>query len=138
MIDELIVQKTQNAIRLCKTRAWGNNDLPLYDLSGLTSTMIFNIFGGEIMKKRHNNDWHFFNKIDGEPIDFMAVETDNASEKNSLQDLPARPDETHEYFEHEDYLTFYMEFISTFEEEVGLEYNPPPVSQIKIHLEYKA
>ncbi|MGF1587496.1 MAG: hypothetical protein ACFCUM_19435 [Bacteroidales bacterium] len=137
MIDKLIVQKTLNAIRICKSRVWGKIEVPLVDLSGLTSTMIYNIFGGEILKRRHNNGWHFYNQIDGKSIDSIVgiVQT---PEKNNLQDLPALPEETHEYFEQEDYLTFYMEFISKFEEEVGLEYNPPSVAPINRHLEYKA
>jgi hypothetical protein len=138
MIDKLIVQKTLNAIRICKSRVWGKIEVPLVDLSGITSTMIYNIFGGEIMKKRYNNGWHFYNQIDGERIDFMAGKIDNTSEKNNLQDLPALMDETHEYFEQEDYLAFYTEFILKFEEEVGLEYNPPSVAPINRHLEYKA
>jgi hypothetical protein len=135
MINELIFQKTLNAIRLCKNKAWGDIDLPLNELSSLTSTMICNVFGGEILKKRHNDGWHFYNQIEGERFDFMAEEIDNTSEIINIQDLPALPEETHEYFEQEDYLAFYMEFILTFEEEVGLEYKPPPVSRIKLHLE---
>jgi hypothetical protein len=135
MIDELIVQKTLNAIRICKIKTWGNGDLPLNDLSSLTSTLIFNIFGGEILKKHHNNGWHFYNQIEGKRIDFMAGEIGNSSDKVNLQGLPAFPEETHEYFEQEDYLSFYMEFISTFEKEVGLEYRQSPVSPKNLHLD---
>jgi hypothetical protein len=120
MIDKLIVQKTLNAVWISKYRAWGNGNFPLNDLSSLTSTLIYNIFGGKILKKRYNKGWYFYNQIDGERIDFIEVETNNSSEDNYFQDLPALPEETCEYFEMEDYLTFYMEFIQTFEEEVGL------------------
>lgn len=116
MIDKMIVQKTLNAIWIDKNMVREYGDLPLNDLSSLTSNLIYNIFGGEILKKHHKNGWHFYNRIDGERIDFTEPETNNAFENLYIEDLPSSSEETYEYFEQEDYSTFYMEFIQAFEE----------------------
>ena len=129
MIDKMIVQKTLNAIWIDKNKVREYGDLPLNDLSSLTSVLINNIFGGEILKKRHKNGWHFYNRIDGESIDFTEPETINPAENNSTEDLPSSTEETYEYFEQEDYSSFYMEFIQAFEEEIGLGIYKPSASQ---------
>ena len=116
----MLVQKTLNAIWIDKNMVREYDNLPLNDLSSLTSILVHNIFGGEILKKHHKNGWHFYNRIDGERIDFTEPEANNASENNFIEDLPSSSEETYEYFEQEDYSTFFMEFILAFEEEVGL------------------
>jgi hypothetical protein len=120
MIDKIIVQKTLNAIWISKNEVREYGNLPLNDLSSLTSVLINNIFGGEILKKQYKNGWHFYNRINGERIDFTQAETINAAEIITTEDLPSSTEETYEYFEQEDYSTFYMEFIKAFEEEIGL------------------
>jgi hypothetical protein len=120
MIDKMLVQKTLNAIWIDKNMVSEYGNLPLNDLSSLTSILVYNIFGGEILKKHHKNGWHFYNRIDGVRIDFTEPEVNNACENNYIVDLPSSSEETYEYFEQEDYSIFYMEFILAFEEEVGL------------------
>lgn len=132
----MIVQKTLNAIWIDKNMVREYGDLPLNDLSSLTSILIYNIFGGEILKKHHKNGWHFYNRIDGERIDFTEPAANNASENNYIEDLPTSSEETYEYFDQEDYSTFYMEFILAFEEEVGLGISKPSASQLKLCLVY--
>ena len=136
MIDKMIVQKTLNAIWVDKNILREYDDLiTLNDLSSLTSILIYNIFGGEILKKHHKNGWHFYNRIDGERIDFTEPVTNNASEYDYIEDLPSTSEETYEYFEQEDYTTFHMEFILAFEKEVGLGVYNSSTSQIKQHIE---
>lgn len=89
------------------------------------SLLIYNIFGGEILKTRKKNGWHFYNRIDGKRIDFTRSEISKSSEDNRLEDIPSTPDEINNYFEQEDYSTFLMRFIRAFEEAVGLDkYRP--------------
>lgn len=85
------------------------------------SLLIHDIFGGEILKTHNKKGWHFYNRINGERIDFTGLAIDKSSEDNQFEDIPSSPDETHNYFEAEDYSTFFMKFVRTFEEAVGLE-----------------
>ena len=89
------------------------------------SLLIHDIFGGEILKTHKKKGWHFYNRIDGERIDFTKPELSKSSDDNSFEDIPSTPDETYNYFEQEDYSTFLLRFIRAFEEAVGLDkYRP--------------
>jgi hypothetical protein len=89
------------------------------------SLLIHDIFGGEILKTRKKKGWHFYNRIDGERIDFTRSELGKSTDDNSFEDIPSTPDETYTYFEEEDYSSFFLKFVSAFEEAVGLDkYNP--------------
>lgn len=85
------------------------------------SLLIHEIFGGEILKTHMKKGWHFYNRIDGERIDFTQTEISKSNEEKLFEDIPSTPDETHKYFEQEDYSTFFMRFVMAFEEAVGLE-----------------
>jgi hypothetical protein len=85
------------------------------------SLLIHDIFGGEILKTHKKKGWHFYNRINGERIDFAASEMGKSSEDNNFEDIPSTPDETHNYFAQEDYFIFFMRFVRAFEEAVGLE-----------------
>lgn len=84
----------------------------------LISLLIHDIFGGEILKTRKNKYWHFYNRIDGERVDFTKAE--KSPDKN-FEDIPATPDETYAYIDQVDYNTFFMRFVRAFEETVGLD-----------------
>jgi len=86
-----------------------------------TSMLIFDIFGGEILKTHFNNDWHFYNRVNGMRIDFTRPETGKSADPSRFEDIPSSPDEILHYFEKEDYLTFLMRFVRAFEETVGLK-----------------
>jgi hypothetical protein len=88
--------------------------------STVISQLIHDIFGGEILKTHKRKNWHFYNRIDGERIDFAASELGKSPEENSFEDISSTPDETHNYFEQEDYSTFFIRFVTAFEEIVGL------------------
>jgi hypothetical protein len=88
--------------------------------STVISQLIHDIFGGEILKTHKKKKWHFYNRIDGERIDFALSEPGKSSEENSFEDISSTPDETQNYFEQEDYSTFFMRFVVAFEEIVGL------------------
>jgi len=91
------------------------------DQSSMTSQLIYDVFGGKILKISKKKSWHFYNRIDGEPVDFTLSEPDNYFQDNNPEVQPATPEETRNYFAQEDYLTFYMRFINSFEEIVGLK-----------------
>jgi len=91
------------------------------DQSSMTSQLIYDVFGGKILKISKKKSWHFYNRIDGKPVDFTLSEPDNYFQDNNPEVQPATPEETRNYFAQEDYLTFYMRFINSFEEIVGLK-----------------
>jgi hypothetical protein len=84
----------------------------------LISLLIHDVFGGEILKTHKNKNWHFYNRIDGERIDF--TKTSKPVEKNGFEDIPSDPGEI--YFDQADYSTFFTRFVRAFEETVGLDY----------------
>jgi len=86
------------------------------------SLLIHDIFGGEILKTSKKKGWHFYNRIDGERIDFSNSETEKLSENNHFDDIPSTPEETDTLVEQVDYSSFYIRFIRAFEEIISLKY----------------
>jgi hypothetical protein len=84
----------------------------------LISLLIHDIFGGEILKTHLRKNWHFYNRIDGERIDFTKK---RKSAKTIFEDIPSTPEEPYDYVDQVDYLTFLELFIRAFEETVGLD-----------------
>lgn len=87
----------------------------------LISLLIHDIFGGEILKTRSKRNWHFYNRIDGERVDFTGSDALMPGDVLSFEDIPSSPDETSNYFDPTDYTTFHMRFVRAFEETIGLE-----------------
>ena len=87
----------------------------------LISLMIHNIFGGEILKTHMKKSWHFYNRIDGERVDFTGSESLKSAGVTGFEDIPSTPDETNDYIDQTDYTTFFMKFVPAFEETVGLD-----------------
>jgi hypothetical protein len=115
--------QVQKALRLCCNL---NNDKGLKVRKTTSyhdtfiSMLIHDIFGGEILKTPEKGRWHFYNRIEGERIDFTASETVKGPEEDRFKDIPSTPDETCSYFAQEDYSDFFIRFIRVFEEAVGL------------------
>lgn len=84
----------------------------------LISLVIHDIFGGEILKTHKKKSWHFYNRIDGERLDFTKK---RKSARESFEDIPSDPDETFDYVDQVDYLNFFMRFVRVFEETIGLD-----------------
>lgn len=84
------------------------------------SKLIFDIFGGEILKTHKNKGWHYYNRINGKRFDFAKSKNDKISKDYQFDDIPATADEIHNYFEQDQYSTFFTRFIWEFEEVVGL------------------
>jgi hypothetical protein len=125
MFNKIVVQEALK-------RSWALENIPeqtphnpVEDQSSVTSLLIHDIFGGEILKTHKKKGWHFYNRIDGERIDFTGSEMSKPSKENRFEDIPSTPDETCNYFEQVDYSTFFMRFVRAFEESVGLENYKP-------------
>jgi hypothetical protein len=86
----------------------------------VTSLLIYNIFGGEILKTPEKKNRHFYNRINGERLDFTRSDLNKSYEDYQFEDLPFTPGETHNYFVEEDYSSFSIKFIGAYEEAVGL------------------
>lgn len=96
-------------------------DVPESDEDSLVSLLIHDIFGGEILKTRKKRGWHFYNRVDGLRVDFTRSEMDKSEKEKRFEDIPATPDETYCYYEHEEYSNFLLRFTRAFEEAVGLD-----------------
>jgi len=91
----------------------------------LISLLIHDIFGAEILKTHTKKDWHFYNRIDGEVVDFTIAGAKKSVDKPGFENIPSTPDETLDYVDQNDYSTFLMSFVRAFEETIGLDrYNP--------------
>lgn len=92
---------------------------------GLISLLIHDVFGGEILKTHKEKNWHFYNRVDGERVDFAGEDAEKRADENRFEDIPSTPDETFDYVDQADYTTFFMKFVRAFEDTIGLDkYNP--------------
>ena len=100
-------------------------DNPDHIQASLISLLIHDIFGGEILKTHIQKGWHFYNRIEGDRVDFSNLHNDKAEGNIRFQDIPADAEELNNYVEKEEYSAFLQKFIREFEETVGLEnYHP--------------
>jgi len=120
MVNSKVVQKALKQTLALENKPGLKTKKPANDQSSIISRLIYDIFGGEILKTRMEKGWHFYNRIDGERIDFTRSEMIKSSADNGFEEVPSTPDETYNYFAQEDYTTFLIRFIGAFEETVGL------------------
>lgn len=85
----------------------------------IVSKLIYDIFGGEILKTPLKKSWHFYNRINGKRVDLSGSGTQKSIDKNKFEDIPVTPAETSSYFDKADYFTFMMRFVRAFEEATG-------------------
>lgn len=128
MFDRKVVQKALKSTWTLDNNPGRKSDNCANDQDSVISTMIHDIFGGEILKTHKKKGWHFYNRINGERVDFTVSEMDKSSRDNRFEDIPSTPDETYNYFQQEDYSTYFMRFVRAFEEAVGLEKHQPDFS----------
>jgi hypothetical protein len=91
----------------------------------LISLLIHDIFGAEILKTHTKKDWHFYNRIDGEVVDFTTAGAKKSVSNPAFENIPSTPDETLDYVDQNDYSTFLMSFVRAFEETIGLDKYKP-------------
>lgn len=93
---------------------------PISNLDSVTSLVIYDIFGGEILKTPKKNGWHFYNRIDGKRVDFIKSDMIESSKRICFKDILSNPEEVCNYFDTEDYSTLRRKFIREYEEVIGL------------------
>jgi len=86
------------------------------------SLLIHDIFGGEILKTPKKGSWHFYNRINGERLDFSLSPGDHEIKSSHFDDIQSTPEEAYQYFDQTDYSSFYMKFILAFEELAGVNF----------------
>jgi len=87
--------------------------------SSAISMLVFDIFGGEILKTPVKNGWYFYNRIEGEYFDFAKSVRIDLSECAYYEILSSTPGETYNYFTEEDYSSFFIRFLWSYEEVVS-------------------
>jgi hypothetical protein len=121
MLNKKIVQKALNQTWSMDDYAGYNSDMTSDSHSSATSRLIYDVFGGEILKTHLKKGWHFYNRIDGERLDFTISSNGKSSRVIPFEDIPSSPDETYNYFQEDDYSTQFLRFIRAFEEILGLK-----------------
>ncbi len=124
MINKAIVYEALRKIMVSDFSQTSLNGSLTVGQDSLISLLMHDIFGAEILKTRKNKYWHFYNRIDGERLDFTGSEPQRSIEKVRFEDIPATPDETSDYVDQVDYSRFFMQFVRAFEETVGLDKYP--------------
>ena len=128
MFDRKVVQEALKRTWTLDNNPGRKSDNYANDQDSVISLLIHDIFGGEILKTHKKKGWHFYNRINGERMDFTISEMDKFSGDNRFEDIPSTPDETYNYFQEDDYSTYFTRFIRVFEEAVGLEKYQPDFS----------
>jgi hypothetical protein len=128
MFNKMIVQEALKRTWVLENNPGLTTDNHVGGEDTVTSLLIHDIFGGEILKTHAKKGWHFYNRINGERVDFSRPDSDGSARDIQFEDLPSTPDETHNYFEQVDYSLFFMRFIRAFEDAVGLERYQPGIS----------
>jgi hypothetical protein len=128
MFDRKVVQEALKRTWTLDNNPGRKSDNYANDQDSVISLLIHDIFGGEILKTHKKKGWHFYNRINGERMDFTISEMDKSSGDNRFEDIPSTPDETYNYFQQDDYSTYFTRFIRVFEEAVGLEKYQPDFS----------
>ena len=59
-----------------KTSSKYSNQNPYKGQCGVTALIINDWFGGKILKTKTNNQWHFYNLINGKRVDFTKKQFD--------------------------------------------------------------
>jgi len=130
MFDRIVVQhalKCSWEVENNPKRIHDNNRIN--GLDRITSLLIHDIFGGEILKTPTKNGWHFYNRIDGMRIDFTNSTKSKSTDYNYKEDIPASPEETFQTFEEDEYETLAVRFVRAYEKAIGLEkYQPGLIS----------
>jgi hypothetical protein len=127
MFDRMVVQEALQRTLELDNNPGVTKEKPADGEDTVISLLIHDIFGGEILKTHKKKGWHFYNRINGERIDFTRSKKRKSLSDKSFEDIPSNPDETNKYLSQEDYSNFFMRFVRTFEEAVGLDRSKPEV-----------
>lgn len=121
MLNKRIIRKALNQILSMDNCIRSQTNMASDILSCVTSRLVYDSFGGEILKTHFKKGWHFYNRINGKNLDFTVPESAKSSRHFPFDDIPSDPDETYNYIQEEDYRTQFIRFIRAFEETWGLK-----------------
>ena len=82
-IKELFVDALRDSWSLESSTKW-TKDNPAAGQCGVSALVAQDILGGEILKTRYRDLWHFYNRIDNEAIDFTQSQFDSPIEYEDL------------------------------------------------------
>lgn len=89
------IENVKNCLIKCwsiKTSSKWTVKNPSRGQCGVTALLINDIFGGEILKTKIDNQWHYYNRIDGKEYDFTS---DQFTSKPVYQNLLSNRDEAY-------------------------------------------
>ena len=75
-VDQDSFRKALEASWSLKSSTLWTKDNPAAGNCGVSALVAHDHFGGEILKSRYGAIWHFYNRIDGERIDFTESQFD--------------------------------------------------------------
>jgi hypothetical protein len=84
-----LYQRLRRAWSLEAGRHW-KADNPASGQCGVTALVVHDRLGGEILKTRVNDAWHFYNLVDGRRIDFTMSQFETPI---AYEDVPSNRDE---------------------------------------------
>jgi hypothetical protein len=125
MFNRLVVHEALKNCYIQENNPKNKINKPAASQDRFISLLLHDIFGGEILKTHLKRGWHFYNRIDGERIDFTRSNRADYASDESFEDIPSTPGETCNNVEQVDYSVFFMRFIRAFEEAIGLDKNIP-------------
>jgi len=71
ILNRMVVQEALKRSQDMDMRSGLNQKKPVNGQDTVISLLIHDIFGGEILKTHNKKGWHFYNRIDGERVDFQ-------------------------------------------------------------------
>ena len=94
------------------------------------SLLIYDVFEGEILKTPRGMGWHFYNKVNGERLDFSNPTMVELTSDSPFKDIQSNKEELIKYIDQDDYYTVYQNFIMAYEETLGLNTHPNNNSKV--------
>lgn len=103
--DEMRIRKALDSAWSSESAVQWSAENPANGQCNVTAAVIYDIFGGDILRTRYPDFWHYYNRIDGQRVDltdsqftrpnarFAAPESyeDELSDKNAAMDgIPQR------------------------------------------------
>ena len=103
----------------------GNNGRSMQNREVEITVLINDIFGGKILRTHNTRGWHLYNRINGERVDLAGQVENTASGGYTSGNSTDAGVETSGHYEQNDYSTFFLRFVTAFEEAAGLgKYQP--------------
>lgn len=128
MLNKMFVYEALKRSKILLPDRKMNSGDPSLGQDTLISLLVHDIFGAEILKTRKKKNWHFYNRIDGEVVDFTMKDTKKTEYDSRFENIPTTPDEPSGYVDQHDYSTSLMSFVRAFEETIGLDKYKPGYS----------